>query len=273
VLIVLQDRGNLSNALADDLLKDLNLTSDDYNNGTTIQLVCFLAAEFPVQFLTKRYGFKWVLPTMMLGWSTVSWGQAWMHDRTSFYLGRAFIGLFEGGFIPGVILFSTYFYKSKELAVRLAIFWSTLNVARVISALLAAGILEMRGIHGKPGWFWLFLLEGLLTFIIGALSYLYLPASPTSTKNVLWPKGFYTEREEVIMVNVSASRYAFLDCVINRKNSAFSATIQPKALQRLRNLPASGIFGKLGRIPPCGECTLSASSHTSRHHPSKVTSH
>lgn len=59
------DRGNVSNALADDLLKDLNLTSDDYNNGTTIQLLCFLAAEFPVQFLTKRFGFKWVLPSMV----------------------------------------------------------------------------------------------------------------------------------------------------------------------------------------------------------------
>ncbi|KAJ8106040.1 hypothetical protein OPT61_g9805 [Boeremia exigua] len=195
------DRGNLSNALADNLLKDLNLTTDDYNNGTTIQLVCFLAAEFPVQLLTKRFGFKWVLPTMMMGWSTVSWAQAWMHDRTSFYLGRAFIGLCEGGFIPGVILFATYFYKSKELAVRLAIFWSTLNVARVISALLAAGILEMRGIGGKPGWFWLFLLEGLLTGLIAFISYLYLPASPTDSKNVLFPKGYYTEREEVIMVN------------------------------------------------------------------------
>lgn len=43
------------------------------------------------------------------------------------------------------------------------------EVARVISALLAAGILEMRGIGGKPGWFWLFLLEGLLTFVIGVV--------------------------------------------------------------------------------------------------------
>ncbi|KAH7070622.1 major facilitator superfamily domain-containing protein [Paraphoma chrysanthemicola] len=195
------DRGNLSNALADNLLNDLRLTSDDYNNGTTIQLVCFLAAEFPVQFLTKRYGFKYVLPTMMLAWGTASWGQAWMHDRTSFYLGRTAIGLCEGGFIPGVILFATYFYKSKELSIRLAAFWSTLNVARVISALLAAGILEMRGIGGKPGWFWLFLLEGLLTVVIAVLSFLYLPAAPTDTKNVLWRNGWYTEREETIMVN------------------------------------------------------------------------
>lgn len=52
-----------------------------------------------------------------------------MHDRTSFYVTRAFIGLFEGGFIPGVILMATYFYTSTELSVRLAAFWSTLNVA------------------------------------------------------------------------------------------------------------------------------------------------
>jgi hypothetical protein len=124
-----------------------------------------------------------------------------VHDRTSFYLGRAAIGLCEGGFIPGVILFATYFYKSKELSIRLACFWSTLNIARVISALLAAGILEMRGIGGHPGWFWLFILEGLLTIIVAVLSFLYLPASPTDTKNVLFPKGWYSEREEVIMVN------------------------------------------------------------------------
>lgn len=202
LMICLQiDRGNLSNALADNLLNDLNLTSDDYNNGTTIQLLCFLTAEFPVQFLTKRYGFKYVLPALVMAWGTATWGQAWMHDRTSFYIARAAIGLCEGGFIPGVILFATYFYKTKELAIRLAAFWSSLNVARVISALLAAAILEMRGVGGKPGWFWLFLLEGLFTVVVAFFSFLYLPAAPTQTKTVLWRKGWYSEREEIIMVN------------------------------------------------------------------------
>jgi hypothetical protein len=44
-------------------------------------------------------------------------------------------------------------------------------------------------------------LEGLLTITVAVLSFLYLPASPTDTKNVLFPKGWYSEREEVIMVN------------------------------------------------------------------------
>lgn len=122
-----------------------------------------------------------------------------MTSRASFYVTRALIGAFEGGFIPGTILFATYFYKTKELSVRLAFFWSTLNVsfplyylmvlemekrerercgiganircviqvARIVSSLLAAGILQMRGVEGKSGWFWLFLIDGLLTFVIG----------------------------------------------------------------------------------------------------------
>ena len=58
-----------------------------------------------------------------------AWAQAWMTNRSTFYVTRAFIGLCEGGFIPGTILFTTYFYTSKELSSRLAIFWSTLNVS------------------------------------------------------------------------------------------------------------------------------------------------
>ncbi|THZ95065.1 putative MFS transporter, partial [Aureobasidium pullulans] len=128
-------------------------------------------------------------------------GQAFMTNKTGFYICRALIGLCEGGFIPGTILFASYFYKSAELSVRLACFWSTLNIARVISALLAAGILNMRGIHNRPGWFWLFLLEGLLTFVIGLVSYFYLPRSPTHTKSVIFRRGWLNEREETIMVN------------------------------------------------------------------------
>ena len=60
----------------------------------------------------------------------LAWSQAFMTNRASFYVTRALIGACEGGFIPGTILFTTYFYKSRELSVRLAAFWSTLNVSR-----------------------------------------------------------------------------------------------------------------------------------------------
>ncbi|KAJ7580250.1 major facilitator superfamily domain-containing protein [Mycena floridula] len=185
------DRGNLGNALTDNFLTDMKLSTNDYNNGTTIQLLCFLTAEFPVQLLIKRYGFRRILPTLLILRGTVSFSQAWITTRAGFYVTRALIGASEGGFIPGSIIFCTYFYKTGELSVRLALFSSTLNIARTISALLAAGILKIRGVAGKPGCFWLFLLEGALTVILGAISYIYLPSSPVGTKT----------RQEVIIVN------------------------------------------------------------------------
>lgn len=59
----------------------------------------------------------------------------------------------------------------------------------------------MRGVGGHTGWFWLLLLEGLLTVVIGLASMAYLPTSPTGTKTLIWRSSWYTEREEVIMIN------------------------------------------------------------------------
>jgi len=36
----------------------------------------------------------------------------------------------------------------------------------------------MDGIGGKPGWSWIFILEGLFTFLFGVASFFLLPQSP-----------------------------------------------------------------------------------------------
>lgn len=69
-----------------------------------------------------------------------------MKNRTEFYITRALIGLCEGygdvassssrqnadryshlvfysGFIPGAVLYTSFFYKTGELAIRLSLFW------------------------------------------------------------------------------------------------------------------------------------------------------
>ncbi|KAF2497781.1 MFS general substrate transporter [Lophium mytilinum] len=196
------DRGNISQALSDNMLKDLNMNTNDYNYGQTIFYLCFLFAEVPSQLVSKKIGPDNWIPIQMVSWSLVASMQAFLSGKSSFYACRALLGLIEGGFIPDNILYLSYFYTGFELPARLSWFWVSYQSTQIVSAFFAFGILHLRGHNGMEGWRWLFALEGMLTGIIGFISYFYLPPSPTQTASKFRGKdGWFNEREEKIMVN------------------------------------------------------------------------
>lgn len=85
---------------------------------------------------------------------------------------------------------------------RVAFFYCCSNGTAIVAAFLAFGILRMRSVGDWEGWRWLFVLEGVLTLIIGVISWFYLPPGPTQTASWFRGKdGWFSEREEVIMVN------------------------------------------------------------------------
>ncbi|KAK2668711.1 Major facilitator superfamily [Fusarium oxysporum f. sp. vasinfectum] len=177
------DRGNISQALSDGMLDDLGLNTNDYNYGMMIFYLCFLSAE-------------------MVTWSIIGICQGFVQDKQSFYATRALLGLIEGGFIPDALLYLSYFYTNRELPMRVGFFYCASNGTFIVAAFLAYGILHMRSVGDWEGWRWLFVLEGTLTFFIGVVSWFYLPPGPTQTASWFRGKdGWFTEREEVIMVN------------------------------------------------------------------------
>ncbi|KAF5630339.1 tartrate transporter [Fusarium sp. NRRL 52700] len=196
------DRGNISQALSDGMLDDLGLNTNDYNYGMMIFYLCFLSAEVPSQMISKKLGPDVWIPIQMVTWSIIGICQGFVQDKQSFYATRALLGLIEGGFIPDALLYLSYFYTNKELPMRVGFFYCASNGTFIVAAFLAYGILHMRSVGGWEGWRWLFVLEGTLTFIIGVVSWFYLPPGPTQTASWFRGKdGWFTEREEVIMVN------------------------------------------------------------------------
>ncbi|KAL1857576.1 hypothetical protein VTK73DRAFT_8030 [Phialemonium thermophilum] len=195
------DRGNLGNAVADNLLDDLRINTNDYNNAQNMYRIGFLIAEIPSQMVGKWLGPDRWIPAQIILWSLASGGQFFMHDRAGFFACRFFIGLFMGGFIPDSILYLSYFYKKSEMPMRLALFWFVDTMSGVIASFIAYGVLHMRGVDGREGWRWLFLIEALISLVIGALSFLFLVPGPSQTRTWWNPRGYFTEREETIIVN------------------------------------------------------------------------
>ncbi|QEU59208.1 hypothetical protein KDRO_B04740 [Kluyveromyces lactis] len=202
LFIALQlDRGNLSQAVADNLLEDLNMDTNDFNLGNQLFYLSFFLAELPSQLISKRLGPDIFIPIQICAWSVVAMAQAAMHNKAGFLICRCLIGALEGGFIADLVLWLTYFFTSKELSIRLSWFWTSLSIVQVVSALMAYGILRMRGIGGLAGWQYLFLLEGILTFFIGLSGFYLMVPGAVQTKNWMHPKGWFTDREEKIVVN------------------------------------------------------------------------
>ncbi|EED17183.1 pantothenate transporter, putative [Talaromyces stipitatus ATCC 10500] len=195
------DRGNLKQAISDNMLQDLKLSTNDYNYGNTIFLVSFLLAELPSQLVSKKLGPDRWIPMQMTLWSIVAISQVALNSRSTFYATRALLGVLEGGFIPDVVLWLSYFYTSHELPIRLSFFWTSLSITGMLTSLLAFAIFHLDGIHGISGWRYLFLIEGLITLGVGIASFFLMPASAVQTNTWFRPKGWFSDRELSIVVN------------------------------------------------------------------------
>ncbi|KAI8683528.1 hypothetical protein NCS57_00017300 [Fusarium keratoplasticum] len=195
-------RRNINRAISDNMLPEIGMDTNDFNYGQTIFLVSFLSAELPSGLISKKLGADRWIPFLICSWSLVAGSQAALHSRGAYFAIKALLGLLMGGFIPDIVLWLTYFYKSNELPIRLAFFWTALSTSNIVGSLLASGILQMRGVAGLGGWRWLFILEAIGTFIVGLFSWVLMPPGPCQTKSWFRGKdGWFNEHEEYIMVN------------------------------------------------------------------------
>ncbi|TAQ84245.1 hypothetical protein B7494_g7440 [Chlorociboria aeruginascens] len=87
------DRTNISQALSDNMLDDLNMTTNDYNNGMSIFYCSFLFAELPSQLISKKIGPDNWIPVVAICQMKIT-------GRTTFYLTRFLLGLLEGLYLP-----------------------------------------------------------------------------------------------------------------------------------------------------------------------------
>lgn len=76
----------------------------------------------------------------VVGFGFVSMCTAFVHTFNQLCVARAFLGLFEGGTMPGIAFFLSNFYKRKELYFRVGIYVSSASMAGAFGGLLAAGL-------------------------------------------------------------------------------------------------------------------------------------
>ena len=89
-------------------------------------------------------------------WGCISAATAAVKTYNQLLVVRAFLGVVEAVFFPGAVYYLSPWYTKQELGKRLAGLYIAQQVGNAFGGLLAAGIAQMGGVGGKPGWAWIF---------------------------------------------------------------------------------------------------------------------
>ncbi|KAF8900139.1 major facilitator superfamily domain-containing protein [Gymnopilus junonius] len=179
------DRTNNSNAISDNLPADLGFDINVINTATAMYSVLFATACLTGAVIAKIVGpHRWI-PILMFSWGLVTLAHVLITDKFGYLTVRCFIAITEGGVIPTTLVYLGGFYKSTELATRLALFWGVQHGASAVSGLMASGLVKLRGVAGLEGWKWLFLMDGIITVAVAIGTWFYLPSNLIKTSGGL----------------------------------------------------------------------------------------
>lgn len=224
------DRGSIGNAKLYNMDADLGLSDKQY-------LICLSMFFFPYALfepasnvLMRRLKPSVWLSSMMFLWGIVMT----LHGIVKNYHGllalRLLLGLTEAGLYPGVVYYISSWYKRSETGFRVAVFFSSATVAGAFSGLLAAGIAKMDRVGGRPGWAWIFILEGLATVLLSIASFWMVQDFPDNAK-------FLTEIERVYVI-----RRLQADSKYSASGEAFKRSYIWQSLKDWKTYVAMGLY-------------------------------
>jgi MFS family permease len=175
------DRTNV--ALAKTALEaDIGLSAAAYGLGAGLFFVSYALLEVPSNLVLYRIGARVWITRIAVTWGAVSAAMMFVQDELSFYVLRLLLGAAEAGLFPAMMYMVTQWFAQKHRVTIVGLIYTAPCIAIVIGSPMGGALMELHGTAGLRGWQWMFLVEGLLTVLVGALVWFLLPARPTDAK-------------------------------------------------------------------------------------------
>ncbi|KIY01808.1 uncharacterized protein Z520_01946 [Fonsecaea multimorphosa CBS 102226] len=181
------DQYNVNNAFLSGMEEDLSMFGNQLVTSTSIWTVGYVVGQIPSNLLLTRLSPRVVIPTLELGWGVATMATSSVQSYKSLYALRFMVGLFESGFYPGIHYLLGSWYTPRELGKRAMIFWLAGSMGQLFSGFLqAAAYTGLNGIHGRAGWRWLFIIDGIITLPLAVTGFIFFPNLPQDDNKTWW---------------------------------------------------------------------------------------
>lgn len=181
MLIAFMDRINISFA-APTMNKAIALDAGTFGLGAGIFFIGYLLFEIPSNIMLARVGARFWISRIMIVWGLAAMAMTLAVGPRSFVGLRFLLGVAEAGFLPGVMLYASYWISSRRLGTFTSLMLLMIPIAGSVTALLSGLILKLDGRLGLAGWQWIFLTQGAPAVLLGLYGLLYLPSRPRDAR-------------------------------------------------------------------------------------------
>ena len=162
--------------------KDLGLTSTMFGFATTLFYVMYVFCGVPSNVMLSIVGARRWIAVLMVVWGIASTATMFATGPGSLYVLRMLVGIAEAGFLPGLLLYLTYWFPAQYRGRANALFMIAMPVTMALGSLASGYILNLDGVLNLKGWQWLFLLEGFPSVLLGVVVWVWLDDSPAKAK-------------------------------------------------------------------------------------------
>jgi sugar phosphate permease len=176
------DRVNVGMAAAT-MNPQLGFSNAVFGFGAGLFFLGYFLGEVPSNLILNVVGARRWLARIMITWGLISGFTAFVWSEWSYYTVRILLGLAEAGFMPGVVLYMTWWFPSYYRARIVGIFYSASVVSGIIGPPISGLLLGMEGILGLHGWQWLFILEAVPAVI---MCFVFLTLLTDRPENATW---------------------------------------------------------------------------------------
>jgi MFS transporter, ACS family, tartrate transporter len=184
------DRVNVSLAKLT-MVRDLKgFDSEVFGFGAGVFFLGYFLLEIPGTLIVERWSARKWVSRIMVSWGLVAASTALVRTPVQFYTVRFILGLAEAGFFPGIIVYLTHWFPSRDRARAIATFLIATPTAQIVSPKISNLLLALtptesiaggaagRGPLGLQGWQWMYIGWGLPAIVLGIIVLFWLTDRP-----------------------------------------------------------------------------------------------
>src|SRR5256714_267960 len=179
-IVAYLDRANVGFAkLA--MADNLKFSDEVFGLGFGIFFIGYLILEIPGALIVERWSARKWFARILISWGFVSALTALVRTPHQFYAARFLLGVAEAGFFPGIIVYFTHWFTSRDRGRALSGLVMAVPFSLALGAPVSALLLDV-GWLGLAGWKWLFIMEGLPAVALGVVTLIWMTDRPRNAK-------------------------------------------------------------------------------------------